>query len=65
MLAPELECGFPTRSFSPSRSAALWYHPWKDAAGHVSEHAGDPEFSVQEGGGHIGGQGAVLPVWDL
>lgn len=38
VLAPGLEHGFSARSLSPSRSAALWYHLWKDAAGRVSEH---------------------------
>lgn len=56
VLAPGLEHGFSACSLSPSRSAALWYHLWKDAAGRVSEHGGEPGFSMQEGGGHIGGQ---------
>jgi hypothetical protein len=65
ILALGLEHGFPTLSFSPSRLVALWYHPWKDAAEHVSEHGGDAELSVQKGVGHIGGQGAVSPTWHL
>lgn len=51
ILAPGLEHGSPAHSLSPSRSVALWFHPWKDAAGPVSEHGGDLEFSVQEGVG--------------
>ena len=35
---------------SPSRSGAQWYLPWKDAAGHVSEHGGGPGVRSLGGG---------------
>lgn len=39
ILTPGQEHEFPTySSSSPSRLAALWYRPWKDAVGHVREH---------------------------